>query len=150
MIQKDRSKSAVKFPAVLTWGAAVSAVLVFFYIATRHLRFPGLYYDECIFVNAALGGINDGFVDFRILNIPVMIMPYIGALKSYLYFPVFKAFVVSPESIRLPILLLSTGTLAFSFLLARRLFGAGLALLYLAAGAQGDFGVQRPHARPPF
>jgi len=109
----------------------VSALLTFLYFASRNLHSPGLYYDECIFVNAALGGINDDFIYLRLFNVPVMIMPYIGALKSFMYAPLFSLFGVTPESIRLPVILLSAGTVSISFLLARRLFGTQLALLFL-------------------
>ena len=132
MTMSDKSGSSGKVAAFLMFAAVLSTLVVFLYLATRNLHFPGLYYDEVIFVNAALGGINNDFVALRLFDVPVMIMPYIGALKSYLYFPVFKIFGVSPESIRIPVIMLSAGTLTFSFLLARRLFGTGLALLYLA------------------
>jgi hypothetical protein len=55
---------------------------LYFFVGTFDIRSPGLYSDEALFVNGALGGVTDLFVSKRIANIPVMLMPYIGALKS--------------------------------------------------------------------
>lgn len=104
---------------------------LFFYLGTAGLKMPGLYYDECIFVNAATGGTSGPFIHKVILGVPVMIMAYIGALKSFLYYPVFHAFGVSPETIRLPVIILSALTIAIAFLLAKRLFGRLPALLLM-------------------
>jgi 4-amino-4-deoxy-L-arabinose transferase-like glycosyltransferase len=106
--------------------------LSFIFFSASYIKAPGLYYDECIFVNAALGGIDEGFISKRINNVPVMIMPYIGALKSYIYYPVFKIFGVSAESIRLPVIIISAFTLGLSYLLARILFNQWLAIMYVA------------------
>lgn len=56
-------------------------LLVLLFFAARNLQYPGLYYDECIFVNAALSGVNWDYVALRLFHVPVMIMPYIGAQK---------------------------------------------------------------------
>ncbi|GFE60318.1 glycosyltransferase family 39 protein [Geobacter sp. AOG2] len=104
---------------------------VFFFMATAQLDMPGLYYDECIFVNAATGGTSGTFIHKVVLGVPVMIMGYIGALKSFFYYPVFHYFGVSPQTIRLPVIMLSSATIVFCFLLGKRLFG-GLGALLLA------------------
>ena len=89
-------------------AAVVGLLAVFVYIATRNIKSPGLYYDELDFVNAALGHpAGSQFISTRIFGVPVMIMPYIGALKSYLYHPVFALFGVSAVTIRLPIILVA-------------------------------------------
>jgi hypothetical protein len=110
---------------------AVLAVIIgsYFFLATARLDMPGLYYDECIFVNAAIGGTSGAFIHKVVLGVPVMIMSYIGALKSFLYYPVFYYFGVSPITIRLPIIIFSSATIVFSFLLGNRLFGRFGALL---------------------
>jgi Dolichyl-phosphate-mannose-protein mannosyltransferase len=86
---------------------------------------PGLQYDEALFVNAALGGHYAGgsFVADRLLGIPTMVMPYSGALKSWLYAPVFQLLGVSVTTIRLPAVALLVATVALAFVVARRLFG---------------------------
>jgi Dolichyl-phosphate-mannose-protein mannosyltransferase len=101
----------------------------YLFMGTSHLNMPGLYYDECIFVNAATGGTSGPFIHKVFLGVPVMIMSYIGALKSFLYYPVFYFFGVSPITIRLPIVLLSSVTIIVSYLLGKRIFGRFGALL---------------------
>jgi hypothetical protein len=65
---------------------------------------PGLHYDESLFVNAALDGpyAGGGFVVARFHGVPTMVMPYSGALKSWLYAPLFAVFDGSAALVRLP------------------------------------------------
>jgi hypothetical protein len=89
-------------------------------MAGRWIASPGLQYDEVLFVNAATGEPTNGlFVAKRILGLPVMLMGYIGALKAYLYYPVFQAFGVSPATVRWPVILVSLVTLALTYRVAR-------------------------------
>ena len=95
----------------------------FVVMAGRWIASPGLQYDEVLFVNAATGEPTNGlFVAKRILGLPVMLMGYIGALKAYLYYPIFQVFGVSPETVRWPVILVSLATLAFTYLVARVTF----------------------------
>jgi len=98
------------------------AMMYFVIMASRHITLPGLYYDEVLFVNAATGGVHDGFVANRILGVPIMLMPYVGALKAWLYFPIFSLFGISPASIRLPTIFIALLTLGLTFNLARLTF----------------------------
>ena len=99
--------------------------------ASWRVTVPGLHYDEVLFVNAALGGIDDSFIHARLFGIPFMMMEYIGALKAWLYAPVFARFGVSPATIRLPAVVISGAALYVYALLAERLFGRNLGLLFL-------------------
>jgi hypothetical protein len=91
-------------------------------LASRHIAIPGLYYDEVLFVNAATGGTSPSFVSRRIFGVPVMLMSYIGALKAYFYFPIFKLFGVSAVTIRLPVILISLISLWMVFIISRLYF----------------------------
>jgi 4-amino-4-deoxy-L-arabinose transferase-like glycosyltransferase len=51
-----------------------------------------------------------------------MLMTYMGALKAYLYYPVFKVFGVSPATIRWPVIILSLVTLGLIYGVARSSF----------------------------
>src|SRR4029453_11005056 len=90
-----RRRSPVSMtPRSLTAPVLLSACLVLFFgFALAPLEQPGLEYDETIFVNAALGDIDGTFVEWSIpffgRRLPVMLMTYVGALKSWLYAPVF-------------------------------------------------------------
>lgn len=74
-------------------------------LAAWDLSVPGLYYDETLFCNAALGGPRDGFVDLRWRGVPILLMQYIGALKAWLYYPLFRLVPVNPWTVRLPSIL---------------------------------------------
>jgi len=90
---------------------------------------PGVEYDEVLFVNAALGGHYPNFVSSRLFGVPTMVMPYTGALKSWLYYPIFEVFGVSVTSVRVPAIAMLVATIVLAFVLARRLFGAWPAAL---------------------
>jgi 4-amino-4-deoxy-L-arabinose transferase-like glycosyltransferase len=100
-------------------------------MAARKIALPGLYYDEMVYLNPAFGG----SVARRFLGFPVLVMPYVGALKAYLYFPIFAVFGVSAETVRLPAIFISLMTLGLTFRLARltfRPFYSALLVLLMA------------------
>ncbi len=99
-------------------GACIAAFIGF---CTYQIGFPGVQYDEITFSNIALGAKTDQFVALRIKGIPLMVMPYIGALKAYLYFPVFALFGASALTIRLPMIILAAFTLVMAYKVAVRL-----------------------------
>ncbi|HZV72983.1 MAG TPA: glycosyltransferase family 39 protein [Conexibacter sp.] len=116
------------------WGpyAVLAVALAFFgWCALTAIAHPGPQYDEVLFVNGALGGhyANGSFVSDRFLGVVTMLMPYIGALKSWLYAPLFEVFGVSMSTIRVPAIAASGATVCLAFVLARRLFGAWPAAL---------------------
>lgn len=87
--------------------------LVSIFLGCWKIGHPGLYYDEMLFGNAAIGGKSDNFVRLRIGGVPVLLMDYIGALKAWIYYPVFYLFSVNYWSVRLPAILIGTaGSLA--------------------------------------
>jgi hypothetical protein len=92
---------------------------------------PGLQYDELLFVNAALGDHYpwQGFINARVLGVPTMLMPYIGALKAWLFAPVFSIFGVSSASIRAPMVVVVALSVGVTFVLVRRLLGSWFAAL---------------------
>ncbi len=107
----------------------VISIIYFAYAASYEIKYPGLYYDETLFVNGALGGLDNTFIHKRIFGIPVMLMPYIGAVKAYLFYPIFYFLGVSPETIRIPVIIISTLTLILSFYLAEVIFNKWFASL---------------------
>jgi hypothetical protein len=127
------------------------ALMLFGWFTLTAIDRPGLQYDEALFVNGALGGhyANGSFVSARFHGLITMLMPYIGALKAWLYAPIFEVFGVTVTSIRLPVIVICGITIAIAFLMARRLFGpwpaALLALLMatdpaLLAMGKTDYG----------
>jgi hypothetical protein len=92
-------------------GSAIAAACLFVLLATYRIQFPGLYYDEVNFVNAAQGGSGNSFIYMRLGSLPLFIMPYLGALKAWIYAPIFYLCGVSVLTIRLPAVLLAAVTL---------------------------------------
>jgi Dolichyl-phosphate-mannose-protein mannosyltransferase len=89
------------FPEALLFIALGAVIL-----ACQKIGSPGLYYDEMLFSNAALGGRSNSFIGLRIWGVPILLMKYMGALKSWIYYPVFLLFPVNSSTIRLPAILI--------------------------------------------
>lgn len=77
-------------------------ITVYFLISIIKIEHPGVNNDQLMFVNAATIKEENYFLWKSFNGIPTMIFPYIGALKSYLYLPIFYIFGVNIWSIRLP------------------------------------------------
>ena len=109
-----------------------AAIAYFLAVSLVGLSDPGLQYDELLFVNAALGGTHayHGFIASEALGVPTMLMTYIGALKAWLYAPVFSVFGVSVDSVRVPAVLLAALALVLAVVMARRLLGTWPALAF--------------------
>src|SRR5258708_2952812 len=74
-------------------------IIIFTYVlvSSYKIRFPGTQYDEALYLNAAHGGVDQiTFMTKTFHGFPVLLMPYIGALKAYLFFPIFAVFSTSP------------------------------------------------------
>jgi Dolichyl-phosphate-mannose-protein mannosyltransferase len=110
---------------------AIAAACVFILIATYRINLPGLYMDEVDFVNAAQGAPDNTMIHMRLGSVPLFIMPYLGALKAWLYVPVFRLFGVSVLTIRLPAILLAAITLLIFYQLMRAKLGAVWAIIPL-------------------
>jgi len=120
MRQKMRWLSAHR----LADGMAIASACLFIFLAAYRIQLPGLYYDELAFVNAAQGGADNTFIHMRLGSVPFLIFPYMGALKAWIYAPVFRFFGVSALTIRLPAILLAAVTLLIFFQTLRAKLGA--------------------------
>jgi 4-amino-4-deoxy-L-arabinose transferase-like glycosyltransferase len=111
------------------------ALILYLFFSLTWLGLPGLYYDETNFVNAALGATSGSFVSWSAevfgKKVPLMIMDYIGALKSALYAPIFKIFGCSAVTARAPVVLIGLITLLAAFGLFRRMFDGTIAVVAL-------------------
>ena len=65
----------------------------------------------------------------RLGSVPLLIMPYLGALKAWIYAPVFWLFGVSALTIRLPAILIAAMTLLIFFQLMQAQLGAVWAII---------------------
>jgi dolichyl-phosphate-mannose-protein mannosyltransferase len=123
-----RAPRPAQWAAVLVVALVIARTLLAVYDIDR----PGVHYDEALFVNAANEQIGGHFITHRLLGVPVMLLPYIGALKSYIYFPLFSLFDVSALSIRLPSILIAGLGLVPLFLGIRRALGPWVGLICVA------------------
>ena len=119
----------------LLGGLAVAAVCVFVLLAAYRIELPGLYYDELAFVNAALGAPDNTFVHLRLGPLPILLMPYLGALKAWIYVPIFHLLGVSPLAIRLPAILIAAVTLIVLYCAMRDSVGAAWAAIIVCVMA---------------
>ncbi len=114
-------------------GAALLALQLVF------LTGPGIEEDEALFVLPFTRG-NPSLYEWHAgrFHIPVMSMDYLGGLKSWLYWPVFRLWEPNVWSMRLPACFLSVVTVLLFAHLARRAGGSRVALaaeLFLATDA---------------
>ena len=108
-------------------------IAVYLLFSLSYLDLPGLHYDEVLFANAALGNLDGSFVAWETTvagyRLPVMLMPYMGAVKAYLYYPMFKLWGPGVAAVRLPVILLGLVTLFFTYAFVRQTLGPCTALL---------------------
>jgi hypothetical protein len=106
-------------------------------VACIKLRWPAPQYDEAFYVNSALwGGVDQ--TTFRTATLgplPFIIMPYIGAVKAYLFMPIFALFGVHAVTMRLPSILITAGALYLLYRLLLARLGRLLALSILLVTA---------------
>lgn len=90
---------------------------------------PGIEEDEALFVAPFIDKA-PSLYEWHVghFRIPVMTMDYIGALKSWLYWPIFRLWPPDVWSIRLPVCLLSVVTLLLFADVVRRAAGSRVAL----------------------
>ena len=93
------------------------------------IPYNGIQEDEALVALPIYGPV---VRDFRIRvfhrDIPLMVMDYNGALKSWLYWPIFHLFQPSPASLRIPVLLIGALTIALFYRLLHRIGGMHAAL----------------------
>lgn len=109
---------------------------IYLLVSLVYLGLPGLHYDETLFGNAAFGNRDGSFVAWETTiagcRFPVMLMPYIGALKAYLYYPIFKWWGTGVAAVRIPVILLGLATLFFTYTFVRRTIDPWTALVSVA------------------
>lgn len=125
----------IKITELMSDVISLAAIIFYIFIALQKIYFPAPHYDEVLYVNAAVGFDSKTFITASIGSVPVLLMPYIGALKSYLYFPIFALFGVSILTIRLPAILLTAVALYLLYRLLKKIVGSLLSvcILFLTA-----------------
>ena len=91
------------------------------------LPYPGLQNDEVLFTNPYYGA--PGSSIFAAGRIPLMLLSYLGAAKSWLLWPVLRLSTASYSSIRIPVLLIGALTVALFILLVEKAHGRRAAVI---------------------
>ncbi|MFN7939811.1 MAG: glycosyltransferase family 39 protein [Bryobacteraceae bacterium] len=103
--------------------------ILFFFSGFIFIPHIGIQTDEAIFSSVLFDHPNQWFVlsVFK-RKLPLMVMSYLGTVKSALYYVVWKFFAPSVYSLRIPALLLGVASLPAFFLLLRRITNIRVAL----------------------
>jgi hypothetical protein len=120
----------------LKWWPAAAAFLIFLLLAQQFIPYPGLQNDEVLFAQPLY---RQGTVvyqrDIAGVQAPLMLLDYLGALKSWVYQPIFEYWKPSPGAVRWPVTLICALTIGIFFQLVRFLhtsLAAGIGALLLA------------------
>jgi hypothetical protein len=111
------------------WLCVLLSCLGFVLAGWAFIPYNGIEADEAL-VGIPIFGVIAGDFRIRISHhiIPLMLMDYVGALKSWLYWPIFGMFKPSPESLRWPVLIIGAITIWLFYLLLDRIAGTRAAL----------------------
>ncbi|MBY0506796.1 MAG: hypothetical protein K2X03_22950 [Bryobacteraceae bacterium] len=98
--------------------------LLFVFLCCTMLPYPGVQTDEALFAGIYFQPYEsiDGFRAFH-HQIPTMLMTYLGALKTWLYYPLFQLVAPTVWSLRLPMVLLGGASVWLFTLFLARLHG---------------------------
>lgn len=109
--------------------SVLGCCLLFAAMGTLFVPRAGIQNDETIFLNP----IYQHSWEFRVRmfhhDVPLMVMTYLGTLKTFLYVPIFAWFPVGPYSLRLPMIVVGALTIFSFFFLAERVSGRRTALI---------------------
>lgn len=114
----------------------IGALAVFLFAGFVLIPMLGLQYDELLFADVLLQPIYAVMhVTVGHHEIPVMLMSYLGAFKSWLFAPVFAVAGYGVASVRIPALVLGAATLVALYVLLRDICSprAGLIAVWLLA-----------------
>ncbi|MCU1233461.1 MAG: hypothetical protein JWP63_1428 [Candidatus Solibacter sp.] len=109
---------------------ALAACLLFLLTGWMFLARLGIQNDEALFAN----GIFKPYAVASVLRIghsrlPLMLMSYLGTLKSWIYRPVFQLFGTGVHAMRAPMLLAGVASVWLFYLLLRRVAGKRAAII---------------------
>jgi 4-amino-4-deoxy-L-arabinose transferase-like glycosyltransferase len=113
-------------------AARLAWVLCIFFVLAGNLLIPylGIENDEALFAQGLYRPRGELYsIHIGRSHVPIMLMTYLGALKSWVYGPVLKLFGISLATLRLPMLLAGAFSIWLFFLLLRRIAGDRAALI---------------------
>ncbi len=121
LVDTGVSISAPRTRAANAAAAALLICLMFIVIAVPWIDKPGIQTDEALFASGIYPPFDDNLH-------PLMVMTYVGALKSYVWAAIFKIWPPSPASVRVPAAVLGALSIGWLYLLLSRTLGTRAAL----------------------
>jgi len=110
--------------------AGLAACGLFILLGILVLPYPGIQADEALFTAPIFPHINNHLrLPLLPHHVPLMVMTYVGSLKTLLYWPIFRIFGASPWTLRLPVVLLGAISIFVFFRLANASGGARAAAM---------------------
>jgi dolichyl-phosphate-mannose-protein mannosyltransferase len=110
--------------------AGLAACCLFLLLAILIIPYAGIQADEALFSTPLFPHIaKDLRLPLLPHHVPLMVMTYVGSLKTLLYWPIFRIFGASPWTVRLPVALLGAVTIFFFFHLAGAVGGTRAATI---------------------
>jgi len=106
------------------WLAPAISVLLFCLAGLALIPYPGLQNDE-LFFSGPIYFADASFYRLEIgaLKIPIMVMSYTGALKTWIYEALFQFLAPTEWSVRIPVLLTGMATVWLTWVWVRRMAG---------------------------
>jgi 4-amino-4-deoxy-L-arabinose transferase-like glycosyltransferase len=109
---------------------AAASALLFSLLGIALIPYAGIQTDEPFFaVPIYEPPVKDYCIPVFHHQIPLMIFPYTGTLKTLLYWPILRIFGPNPYSLRIPVVLIGAVTVLLFFPVAKRMAGAPAALI---------------------
>ena len=110
--------------------AGLAACSLFLLLAILVIPYAGIQADEALFTAPLFPHINNHLrLPLLPHHVPLMVMTYIGSLKTLLYWPIFRILGANPWTLRLPVVLLGAITIFVFFRLANASGGARAAAI---------------------
>jgi hypothetical protein len=110
--------------------AGLAASALFILLGALVIPYAGIQADEALFSTPLFPHIDKNLRLPRLPHhVPLMVMTYIGSLKTLLYWPILRIFGSNPWTLRLPVVLLGAFTIFIFFNLARASGGPMAAVL---------------------
>ncbi len=117
-------------PAQATPWPALLCLLYFCLVGILVLPYPGVENDEALFANGVYAPeLMPGRVDVLGRTVPTMVMPYVGALKSWLYSLIFGLVPATRWTLRVPMLLAGAASIWFFYRFLYRTAGRTPAII---------------------
>jgi 4-amino-4-deoxy-L-arabinose transferase-like glycosyltransferase len=108
----------------------LSACVLYILLGTCFIPYAGVQNDEALFsIPLYLFNPKDLSISIFHRHVPLMVMSYVGTLKTFLYAPILRICGANVWSVRLPMVLAGAATIYFFYNLARQAAGTSAAVL---------------------